>query len=107
MIRMMAEGTLWGPCVICDNCNQRIADADSVAVIWPVTHGGAQMKVGYPQYAHTSQCRGAIEARLRDQGYGSDSDDLLTHLRKLQGELYAAKTTPGKPKESRQALPQA
>lgn len=107
MIRMMAEGTLWGPCVFCDNCNQRIIEADSATVVWPIDHGGAKMKVGYPQYVHKASCHNALEERLRAQGYGIGSDDLPAHLRKLQFDLHAEKRPTSKPKDMRQATPQA
>ena len=107
MIRMMAEGTVWGPRVFCDNCSLQINDADDATVVWPIDHGGAKMKTGYPQYAHRATCRDALEARLRDQGYGVGTDDLPAHLKKLQVDLKPETRPAGKPKEARPATAQA
>jgi hypothetical protein len=105
MIRIVVEDAVHRTYLFCDHCNKRITDVGSATVLWPVTHGGAKIKTSYPQYAHKSECHGAIEARLHGQGYRMGSDELRTHLRHLQVSLSPEGKTGNVSKSLQQAAP--
>lgn len=96
MIRIVLEEAVHRAYLFCDHCNKRITDVGSATVVWPLSHGGARIKVSHPQYVHKSGCLAALEERLRGQGYQMGSDELRMHLRQVQiGLSPESKATSG------------
>lgn len=81
MIRMVSDGELFCPQIVCDWCVGPITDAQDAHVLWLIHEG--KIKDGLILHTHKGACNRAIEAAVTEQGYSTAWTPLGAHLMQL------------------------